>query len=361
MGFHWVSIIPVHVSPYPNPRPYDKPTVLPGLWLEHINGEFGAIAQKRPPDRTIRDMTEAVVLDYPVYVKGLLERLKTREPETIKLLEELERENESEDRSDLYAEHPLEIYLLEEDIRKLVMMSCILADAEVFVLDRPVLARVESREGIPAPEFDRWENDRHVWQWPSRPDDWMPAGPQDIPVHKRLEMQRVRFYCELLEPYFRAKYWHSGRVAVALGAFLSYALGPDTGQGYLALMTVFEAILSTEKTEITHQISERLAFMLETDEDARYALYKRMKRLYNTRSRLVHGDIENKKGLITYDRLRLDAKMTIVPDQDYADIFDLCIRLFRRVLSDPPLLALLEKKHSSTQLAEHYLRLGFRG
>ena len=132
MGIHWVSIIPVHVSPYPNPRPYDKPMVLPGLWLEHINGEFGAIAQKRPRDRTIRDMTEVVVLDYPVYVKGLLERLKTREPETVKVLEELERENESEDRSDLYAEHPLEIYLQEEDIRRLVMMSCILADAEVF-------------------------------------------------------------------------------------------------------------------------------------------------------------------------------------------------------------------------------------
>jgi hypothetical protein len=91
-------------------------------------------------------------------------------------------------------------------------------------------------------------------------------------------MDAVRAYCELLEPYFRPRYWHSGRLAVALGAFLSYALGPDTGHGYLALMTVFEALLSTEKTEITHQISERAALMLETDEDRRYALYKRMKR-----------------------------------------------------------------------------------
>ncbi len=56
-----------------------------------------------------------------------------------------------------------------------------------------------------------------------------------------------------------------------------------------------------------------------------------MKRLYKTRSLLVHGAIENKKGLITYDRLRLDAKMTIVPDQDYFDIFDLCTRLLRAV------------------------------
>jgi len=101
--------------------------------------------------------------------------------------------------------------------------------------------------------------------------------------------------------------------------------------------------------------------MLETDEGGRYALYKRIKQLYNTRSRLVHGDIENKNGVITYDRLRLDAKMTIVPDQDYADIFEFCVRLFRRVLSDEPLLELLEQKNSSNALAERCLRLGSRG
>jgi hypothetical protein len=81
-------------------------------------------------------------------------------------LEQLERDNQNEDRTDLYAEHPFEVYLEEGDIRKLVMMSCILADTEVLVLDRPVLARFKSRKGIPTLEFDCWKNEQHVWQRP---------------------------------------------------------------------------------------------------------------------------------------------------------------------------------------------------
>ena len=99
--------------------------------------------------------------------------------------------------------------------------------------------------------------------------------------------------------------------------------------------------------------------MLESTEDGRLAVYRRMKKLYVTRSLLIHGAIENKHGAITYDDLRLDARMTIVPDQDLADIFELVIRLFRRVLTDATLLKLLEHKKSHA-LSEHYLRLCFR-
>jgi|GEM_PF-6945154 len=52
--------------------------------------------------------------------------------------------------------------------------------------------------------------------------------------------------------------------------------------------------------------------------------------------------------------------MTIVPDQDYFDIFDICRGLFRAVLQKPELVALLEKKKSTEQLNEYYLCMGFR-
>ena len=66
-------------------------------------------------------------------------------------------------------------------------------------------------------------------------------------------------------------------------------------------------------------------------------------------SLLINGAIENKHGVITYDDLRLDARMTIVPDQDPADIFELIIRPFQRVLTDKTLLKLLELKKSDAQ------------
>ena len=345
MGAHHLSVIPIHLEPSPRPRPFEKPHLLPGLWLEGMSDRFAVVAKEIPLDPTILEIGSAVVLDYPLYVNGLLGRLRLREKNPEELLKRLSQRHQ--DLSDCFAEHPLEVDVEEEDIRKLVMMSCILAGAQAVVINRPVLLELMSTEG--PPEFRGATNVRHVWQRPRTP----------RAAASELDMALVAAYCERLEPYFQPTHWHSGRVAVAIGAFLAYVLGADPRQGYLALTTVFEALLSTDDTEITHKISERIAFMLESTEDGRYSVYKCMKRLYKTRSLLVHGAIENKKGVITYDTLRLDAKITIVPDQDYADIFDLCIRLFRRVLDDEDLSILLEKRNSAP-LAEYYLRLALR-
>jgi hypothetical protein len=356
MGNHLILIVPVLIGPPPTPRTFEKQVLLPGLWLEHINGKYGRVAHKRPPDPTITAMSDVIVCDLPVYVRGLLARLKEKGIE----IPPAPAKEPHDEEGGWHIEHPLEMYVEDEDIRKMVMMACILAGADVFVIDRPVLAEMTERDGVLAPEFDRWDNYRHVWQGPHR----FEKKVIDDSEHRQfpeLDLTQVRHYCGLLEPYFRAKKWLSGRVAVALGAFLSYALGSNDGQGYLAMMTVFEALLSTGSEEITHQICERLAFMLERSEAQRLEVYRRMKKLYSTRSRLIHGDIENKKGVvITYRDLRLDAKMTIVPDQDLADLFDYCLKLFKAILERPDLLALLEHKDREA-LRDYYLRLIFRG
>jgi hypothetical protein len=356
MGAHFFSVFPLLLEPTPKPHTQERPVLLPGLWLENTNFEFGKVAMKRPPDTTVREMRDVIVLDIPAYVRGLRERLKEEGVEVAAATRQKDLEGE-----DLgwWLEHPLETEVEDDDIRKLVMMSCILAGARTFGIDRPVMAQFKTPGDSSTLEYVRYDSHRHIWLRPRNPD---PANEEDLLRFHGLEfdLEAAQQYCQKLEPYFRAKSWHSGRVAVALGAFLSYVLARPDGQGYLSLMTVFEALLSTDKSEITHQISERTAFMLETGEQGRYDLYRTMKRLYGTRSRLIHGDIDNKRGEITYDKLRLDAKMTIVPDQDYFDIFDICRRLFRAVLQKPELVALLEKKKSTEQLNEYYLRMGFR-
>jgi len=181
------------------------------------------------------------------------------------------------------------------------------AGASAVVVNRPVLAELTDVSGEKVLKVDRADNVRHIWQLPHNLHE-------KVTFDDRLNMEAVSKYCALLERYFQPVQWHSGRMAVAVGAFLAYALGPDDAQRYLALMTVFEALLSTDSSEIIHQISERAAFMLETTEEGRDRLYKRMKKLYKTRSLLVHGAIDNKHGVITYNDLRLDAKMSIVPE-----------------------------------------------
>jgi hypothetical protein len=125
-------------------------------------------------------------------------------------------------------------------------------------------------------------------------------------------------------------------------------------------MTVFEALLSAGGTEITHQISERTACLLEQGEEGRLRVYRRMKKLYDTRSKLVHGSVQNQKGEIRTDRIRVDAKFKIVPDQDYEDLFSFCTRLLTTVLKSDELMAMLEQGEGD-RLNEWYLRLIFRG
>ena len=98
-------------------------------------------------------------------------------------------------------------------------------------IDRLVLAQITGTAGTTVPRLCRFESLRHVWLKPGNPGAAVTQDPEA--PRPALNMAQVRGYCEVLERYFRPVHWHSGSVAVALGAFLSYALGTEPAQGYL--------------------------------------------------------------------------------------------------------------------------------
>src|SRR3569623_1150177 len=157
-GVHHISVIPIRLTPYPKPRPYEKPQLLPGLWLENINGSLATVAQEIPRDSSIIELTEAVVLDYPSYVQGLIKRLQLTEANPADMLHKLSQRHP--DLAEAYKEHPLEIDVQEEDIRKLVIISCIVAGAQAIVMNRPVLAELTGASATP--RVLRAEKFRHV-------------------------------------------------------------------------------------------------------------------------------------------------------------------------------------------------------
>lgn len=53
----------------------------------------------------------------------------------------------------------------------------------------------------------------------------------------------------------------------------------------------FESLFSTGNTELSHQLSERIAFFLSCDPHERLEIYKKTKKAYGIRSKAVHGDI----------------------------------------------------------------------
>jgi hypothetical protein len=64
----------------------------------------------------------------------------------------------------------------------------------------------------------------------------------------------------------------------------------DVGVRIAAYVSCLEALFSTASTELAHKLSERVAVFLEDDVDQRAAIYQDVKRAYDVRSKMVHGD-----------------------------------------------------------------------
>ena len=54
--------------------------------------------------------------------------------------------------------------------------------------------------------------------------------------------------------------------------------------------TCFETLVSTSATELAHQVSERVAILIAKNPSESVEIYRNIKRAYDTRSKLVHGD-----------------------------------------------------------------------
>jgi hypothetical protein len=64
----------------------------------------------------------------------------------------------------------------------------------------------------------------------------------------------------------------------------------DLGQKVANYCSFFEAALSTSSSELSHQLSERVAFFVCGSPFERLSMFKDVKRAYGVRSKIVHGD-----------------------------------------------------------------------
>jgi hypothetical protein len=75
----------------------------------------------------------------------------------------------------------------------------------------------------------------------------------------------------------------------------------DVGLKISQYITALEALVSSASMEVTHQVSERVACLLEPPGNGRISDFKRIKKAYNFRSTVVHGSAIKEKQL---DQLR---------------------------------------------------------
>ena len=109
--------------------------------------------------------------------------------------------------------------------------------------------------------------------------------------------------------------------------------------------TCLEVLFSTDSSEISHKLAERVALFLGDTFEERKRLFDRVKKLYSVRSKVVHGDVFSEKKTKSVGAISQDAD-------------DLLRRVLRRILVSDELCELFEGTLESRE--EHFIDLVLR-
>ena len=152
----------------------------------------------------------------------------------------------------------------------------------------------------------------------------------------------LRRMVQLLDPYYRSVTWSADRLGVALGYLWNALCTPFPEQSLVGLSMALEAILSTDDKEIAHQLAERASVLLG---GKKLDTYGRVKRMYNLRSKIVHGDTPRlfKRGPVTNESLYLTARTTHIPASEARSAVDLCISTVSATIRSPKLRSIIQK------------------
>ena len=343
---------PISIDP-PSCLPVqDGVTLIPGVSIEYISSTLGKMAAEsydRVLPRSDFTPTHVVITDVPLYVRELLNRLRSQGYSD----KQLALEPPPEDWPDLFSEHPLEMHVDARAIVRQVLLSSVLLQRFSFKLGGSV--QIEKKTGQATPYFVLSSVGLGVEESSSYfVSSALPKTTPDVIDSNNL----CRVFAQL-EPYCRPGFWKADRFATALACFWTGLCTPYGQQAFLSMMSIFDALLSTTKTEVTHVISERTSYFLGQTEEERYSTYRQMKKLYNIRSQIVHGDIKMKPGPITLEQLRIDAVLQIVPSSAMAELATKAVTLLKLVLNDSKLMNAIQQQNSDA-LDEFYLRKSFR-
>jgi len=81
------------------------------------------------------------------------------------------------------------------------------------------------------------------------------------------------------------------RVSIVFYFLQSARSNPDIAVKIVDYCTCFEALFSTSNAELSHHLSERIAFFLGNSLDERRDIFNKIKEAYGIRSRIIHGDL----------------------------------------------------------------------
>lgn len=127
------------------------------------------------------------------------------------------------------------------------------------------------------------------------------------------ELEKVSELCQShfigmsaeLEPSLTMSQKQIKRPQVAISFLQQARSSSDIGVKIANYCSYFEALISTNSAELTHQLSERAAFLLRDIPQERYEHFKKTKKAYGVRSKIVHGDVLSTSQLTSIEETSL--------------------------------------------------------
>lgn len=162
----------------------------------------------------------------------------------------------------------------------------------------------------------------------------------------------LRKTCTQLDCYYRSGTWWADRLSVALGYLWSALTTSHPELAFVALCMVLEAIATSAQNEVTHILAERCSILAGASLPERLLIYTQIKNLYSLRSKIVHGGSTPRKGPVTWEKLAITAKQSIIPRNDLLRMLVIVIDVINGVLRRPELLAILHTKQSEEKTSE---------
>lgn len=129
----------------------------------------------------------------------------------------------------------------------------------------------------------------------------------------------------------KSPFYKGSRRLVRFNYFLAGARAEAEPAVRISLyMTCFEILFSSDAAELTHKLSERVAFFLSDKPSGRREIFSKMKRAYSIRSKIVHG-----AALSTSDGAEIISAAK--------EIDDILRNVFTKILHDPVLIEQFDK------------------
>ena len=123
--------------------------------------------------------------------------------------------------------------------------------------------------------------------------------------------------------------------------FLSSARSDfDPGMKLVQYFTVLETLFSTDSSELSHKLSQRIALFLGNTSEEKIRIFTRVKKLYGYRSKVVHGDVI-KGGSDDIFKLAIEAD-------------EINRRIFNKIYSSPEIFNLFQDKKEA--LEDYFLK-----